>query len=1042
MLFRIVTDTENMHASHLANASLDRATNESISKIAYSGYLLKRSNHSYPDLMEEPPFIAPAPAPAAAAAAAHLVDEPDSDTNADESVPYTLPSILHHDTPSSPTNDNERVQHSANLMASFFGMSPAIEQFLIDGETNFTPTTVTPLLQLPTRIQQHSPKSAPISFARNKRQSSASNRNPFTTPILPPENIRHKDGHLWRAKYCVLQDGILYFYRNASDGLSTDANLERLSSCEETPQDLSKSPMPRGWKYSDTGDSSRNQDAKDVIWEKRVALDRVGVVRSAEVEYGACSFELLAIPDEAGGVNNDKLVLRASNSEEMNEWLFQFHMSLGSIMKNIVDAFRPSTAGIDFAYQSPFRTRGRMILPSESSPRLLKQSSSNLSASLSHGHGRSGMHRRRSGRPDSATAVSPASDTAIAVREIILTQSPESNGSPVQFAFETIPFMPRIVPLSRESSTTTVPVIHLHANMDTSPEISGVINPETERPPAVTPIRSGVYVPPHLRSRTLERPTPKRYVPPSMRNRFDNEQRTSLSLEELAIRAQVVSPIPAHVEIALVIDEPAILCTMDIPACVLGGCADPSVAIGSIMDPMYTNRKASKVEKVSTKAFGCFGGGHSVDTNAVQWEIGALSECGIRESQEDSFLICNDLIKTFEDLPESVGKEIPSWSQSGHKPGVFAIFDGHCGNQAARFAAEKFPYYLCEKSKSNCGSYPSNPQDVAGVLERAIRKLDDDFCRICIDDGRDWDCGTTALVVAIANGHVVIANLGDCRAVMCRSVEMCLLDNTIEAQLETDGWTQDEYDVSSKWEFAVGNESSKSKASSRWCYWKEVSDVHDPSREDERKRIEDANGWVTIEKEIPIGQLQRMDLYDEDVKEILIRCFTDRFQEPQSTSTSKKACNAAPQRILQISRVCGELGVSRAIGDRDFKAAFNQTDTSNVESIWWKCPLPLPYDDEHSRQFKGDLVISMPDIQMVQLSQKVVIDEFLLLACDGLWDVMDADDAIRIIRGLLFEKKWPAKKAAARLAEVAIHLGSSDNITVIVIRFFTSVDDH
>lgn len=49
-------------------------------------------------------------------------------------------------------------------------------------------------------------------------------------------------------------------------------------------------------------------------------------------------------------------------------------------------------------------------------------------------------------------------------------------------------------------------------------------------------------------------------------------------------------------------------------------------------------------------------------------------------------------------------------------------------------------------------------------------------------------------------------------------------------------------------------------------------------------------------------------------------------------------------------------------------------------------------------------------------------------------------DAVRVARGLLYEKKWTAKKAARRLAELAIHLGSSDNITVILIRFFTGDD--
>lgn len=58
------------------------------------------------------------------------------------------------------------------------------------------------------------------------------------------------------------------------------------------------------------------------------------------------------------------------------------------------------------------------------------------------------------------------------------------------------------------------------------------------------------------------------------------------------------------------------------------------------------------------------------------------------------------------------------------------------------------------------------------------------------------------------------------------------------------------------------------------------------------------------------------------------------------------------------------------------------------------------------------------------------------MACDGLWDVMDSDDAVRIAKELLFDRKLSAKDGAARLAELAQHLGSSDNITVIVIRFY------
>jgi serine/threonine protein phosphatase PrpC len=150
---------------------------------------------------------------------------------------------------------------------------------------------------------------------------------------------------------------------------------------------------------------------------------------------------------------------------------------------------------------------------------------------------------------------------------------------------------------------------------------------------------------------------------------------------------------------------------------------------------------------------------------------------------------------------------------------------------------------------------------------------------------------------------------------------------------------------------------------------------------------------------------------------------------------------------LTISRVCGELAVSRALGDRDFKASHNnpereaalngRTNRELAEVLRWDSPhLFLTYPEGHSQSFVGDLVTNQPDFQALRVGEEGVSEEFLLLACDGLWDVIDADDAYRMTRELLFERRWSAKKAAGRLAELAVHLGSSDNITVIVVRFF------
>lgn len=92
-------------------------------------------------------------------------------------------------------------------------------------------------------------------------------------------------------------------------------------------------------------------------------------------------------------------------------------------------------------------------------------------------------------------------------------------------------------------------------------------------------------------------------------------------------------------------------------------------------------------------------------------------------------------------------------------------------------------------------------------------------------------------------------------------------------------------------------------------------------------------------------------------------------------------------------RVAGVLAVSRAIGDKPLKK----------------------------------YVISTPHVCERVLQPE---DEFLILASDGLWDVMSNEDACRLIRDIPDDAK-----AAQRLADEAIKKGSYDNISVVVVRF-------
>jgi len=76
------------------------------------------------------------------------------------------------------------------------------------------------------------------------------------------------------------------------------------------------------------------------------------------------------------------------------------------------------------------------------------------------------------------------------------------------------------------------------------------------------------------------------------------------------------------------------------------------------------------------------------------------------------------------------------------------------------------------------------------------------------------------------------------------------------------------------------------------------------------------------------------------------------------------------------------------------------------------------------------LVSAEPGMAVVPLLPE---DRFLILACDGCWDVMDNQQAVEVVERELQASNDPVK-AAVRLKETAYWCGSADNISVIVVR--------
>lgn len=83
-----------------------------------------------------------------------------------------------------------------------------------------------------------------------------------------------------------------------------------------------------------------------------------------------------------------------------------------------------------------------------------------------------------------------------------------------------------------------------------------------------------------------------------------------------------------------------------------------------------------------------------------------------------------------------------------------------------------------------------------------------------------------------------------------------------------------------------------------------------------------------------------------------------------------------------------------------------------------------------------EFVIAQPHITSVNLDDADAVGscQFLILACDGVWDVLSDQEAVdMIIEKVKANGEQPVPEAAELLVQTALDRGSGDNISVVVV---------
>ncbi|KAL0983844.1 hypothetical protein UPYG_G00133490 [Umbra pygmaea] len=131
-------------------------------------------------------------------------------------------------------------------------------------------------------------------------------------------------------------------------------------------------------------------------------------------------------------------------------------------------------------------------------------------------------------------------------------------------------------------------------------------------------------------------------------------------------------------------------------------------------------------------------------------------------------------------------------------------------------------------------------------------------------------------------------------------------------------------------------------------------------------------------------------------------CFSTLDHKPCNPREKERIQNAGGSVMIQ--RVNGSLAVSRALGDYDYKCVDGKGATEQLVS-----PEPEVFEIPRSPQ-----------------------DEFVVLACDGIWDVMSNEELCEFVKSRL-EVSHDLETVCNQVLDTCLHKGSRDNMSVVLV---------
>lgn len=167
-------------------------------------------------------------------------------------------------------------------------------------------------------------------------------------------------------------------------------------------------------------------------------------------------------------------------------------------------------------------------------------------------------------------------------------------------------------------------------------------------------------------------------------------------------------------------------------------------------------------------------------------------------------------------------------------------------------------------------------------------------------------------------------------------------------------------------------------------------------------------------------------------------------RQPVPLSHDHKPDNTDEDRRIRLGggfvaggRVEGDLAVSRGLGDFRFK---------NMEVVMAAEKVPsgaYDYENEETTNVAGAIrrSVTKPSHQKVSPVPELIFvdrvsdkDEFVVIACDGIWDVQSNEVAVQLIANLFAEGESELGLICEEVCDCCLGVGSKDNMTALVVK--------